>query len=280
MLFDQLTIVGVGLLGGSVGLAAKKRGVARQVGGVDPGPQVISKALAVGAIDSGTSDLHEGVRSADLIVVCTSVDGIAAVIRDAATACPPGAIFTDVGSTKASVIADVKGLLPAGIEYVPAHPVAGSEKSGVENALADLFVNRATVVTPLSSNTPEKVERVVRFWSALGSTVSIMSAEEHDRTLAVTSHLPHAVATALAGMTPLDFLKLTAGGYRDVTRIAAGNPRMWASIFLENREPLGQALNLFADRLNELRRLLEAGDSAGLVKWLTEAKQVRDALGC
>ncbi len=279
MLFDQITIVGVGLIGGSVGLAAKVRGVARRIVGVGREPRSLARAVELGAIHSGTCDLVEGVRHAGLIVVCTPVDQIAEIIVQAAQNCLRGVIFTDGGSTKGSIVARVAGNLPEGIEFVPAHPLAGSEKSGPENAQSELFVKRTTVVTPIPTNSPAAIERVVQFWQALGSTVLMMSPDDHDRALAATSHLPHALAAALAGMTPIDLLSLTAGGFRDVTRIAAGDPRMWVPIFQANRESVLTALAAFTDRISDFRRMLEAGDGAGLVRWLTEAKQVRDALG-
>ncbi|HEV3436250.1 MAG TPA: prephenate dehydrogenase/arogenate dehydrogenase family protein, partial [Gemmata sp.] len=200
-------------------------------------------------------------------------------IVQAAPNCLHGTTFTDGGSTKGNIVARVAGKLPEGIEFVPAHPLAGSEKTGAENAQSELFVNRTTVVTPIPANSPAAVERVVQFWQALGSTVVMMSPDDHDRRLAATSHLPHALAAAVAGMTPIDMLSLTAGGFRDVTRIAAGDPRMWTAIFQANRESVLTALAEFTDRLSDFRRMLEAGDGAGLVRWLTEAKQVRDALG-
>jgi len=279
MLFDQITIVGVGLIGGSVGLAAKVRGVARRIVGVGREPGNLARAVELGAIHSGTCDLAEGVRHAGLIVVCTPVDQIAEIIVQAAPNCRRGTTFTDGGSTKGNIVNLVAGKLPEGIEFVPGHPLAGSEKTGAENAQSELFVKRTTVVTPTPANSPAAIERVVQFWQALGSVVVMMSPEDHDRALAATSHLPHALAAALAGMTPIDLLSLTAGGFRDVTRIAAGDPRMWVPIFQANRESVLTALAAFTDRISDFRRMLEAGDGAGLVRWLTEAKQVRDALG-
>ncbi len=277
MLFDRITIVGVGLIGGSVGLAAKARNAARLVVGTGRDPRNLAKAQLLGAIDRSTTDLADAVRDADLIVVCTPVDRIAETILLAAPHCKPGAIFTDGGSTKAGIAAAVNGLLPEGVAFVPAHPIAGSEKNGVENARADLFEGRLTILTPLDAS--DAVECVSAFWQALGSRVIAMSADEHDRALASTSHLPHAVASAVAGVTPLEWLPFAAGGFRDVTRIAGGDPHLWTAIFQANRDAVLAALTQFTTRLDEFRRLLETGDGAGLGRWLAEAKQVRDALG-
>jgi cyclohexadieny/prephenate dehydrogenase len=279
MLFDQITIVGVGLIGGSVGLATKARGVAGRVVGVDRDPATIAKAVAVGAIDVG-AELAEAVAGAGLVVVCTPVDRIADVIVAAAPHAKPGTLFTDAGSTKVKIVSALRGKMPAGLEYVPAHPLAGSEKAGPENGRADLFEGRVTALVVNNSNVVwERTVAVGRFWEALGSRVVLMNAEEHDKVLAVTSHLPHAVAGAVAGSTPKEWLNLTAGGFRDVTRIAAGDPLLWTAIFEANRDATLAALTAFTDRLNQFRKLLEAGDHAGLVQWLTEGKQVRDALG-
>lgn len=275
MLFDQITIVGVGLIGGSVGLAAKVRRVARLVVGFDR--DSLAPALRLGVIDRAATDITDAVRDSELVVVCTPVDRIAGVIVRSAAHAAPGTIFTDGGSTKAGIVKVVKGVLPAGVEYVPAHPIAGSEKNGVENARADLFADRLTVLTPPAPS--PAVEKVSAFWKGLGSRVHQMPPDEHDRTFAATSHLPHAVAATLAGITPPEWLPLSAGGFRDTTRIAGGDPELWAAIFRANRDEVLAAVDRFTARMGLFRTLLEAGDGAGLVRWLAEAKQVRDALG-
>jgi prephenate dehydrogenase len=277
MLFDQIAIIGVGLIGGSIGLAAKARSVAGRVVGVGRDRAKLEKAVQLGAIDSFTTDLGRGVAEADLVVVCTPVDRIAATILDAAKASRPGTLFTDGGSTKGNILVELGGRLPG--TFVPAHPLAGSEKTGAEHGKADLFVNRVTILTPAPNTDPNAVERVAAFWRGLGSRVVSMSPEDHDRALATTSHLPHAVAAGVAGVTPPEWLQLTAGGFRDVTRIAGGDPHLWAAIFQANRDAVLTALSRFTTRMDEFRRLLEAGDGDGLVRWLSDGKQVRDALG-
>jgi len=279
MLFDQITIVGVGLIGGSVGLAAKARGVAGRLVGVGRDRAKLETALRLGAIDTCETDLARGVADAGLVVVCTPVDRIGETILAAAPFCHPGTIFTDGGSTKGNILADLGGRLPASVAFVPAHPLAGSEKAGAEHARADLFVNRLTILTPVLGTEPAALERVEAFWRALGSRVARMTPGDHDRALATTSHLPHAVAAALAATTPVEWLPLTAGGFRDTTRIAGGDPAMWAAIFEANRAAVLAALAQFTDRVDLFRRLVEAGDGAGLLAWLAEAKRVRDALG-
>ncbi len=279
MRFDQMTIVGVGLIGGSVGLAAKARGAVDRVVGTARDLANLELAAELGAIDAWTTDLGEAVRDAALIVVCTPVDRIADVILQAALHCRVGAIFTDGGSTKKTIVDVVGDALPRGVSFVPAHPLAGSEKNGVQNARADLFVNRTTILCPGCGGDAEAFGRVEAFWQSLGSRVVVMTPDEHDRVLASTSHLPHAVSAGLAAVTPMEWLPLTAGGFRDTTRIAGGDPTLWAAIFQANRDSVLAALGQFTNRLDEFRQLLEAGDGAGLVHWLGEAKKVRDALG-
>lgn len=279
MLFEVVAIVGVGLIGGSVGLAVRARQVARQVIGIDRDTRILTQAIEFGAIDSGTTQLVIGTQDASLVVFCTPVDRIAAGILELASHGRSGLLITDVGSTKGNIIAAVRGQLPDTVDYVPAHPLAGSEKTGVDSGHADLFENRVTVLTPLPGNRRSAIQRVRDFWEALGSRVIELPPADHDPAVAVTSHLPHAVASAVAGVTPLDWLTLTAGGFRDVTRIAAASPELWAGIFLANRDQVLSALNRFTQRLSIFHQLLEARDEVGLIKWLTEGKQVRDALG-
>jgi prephenate dehydrogenase len=280
MLFDQITIVGVGLIGGSVGLAARARGVAGRVVGVGRNPFTLGKAQVLGAIEAGTTELRRAVQGAGLVVVCTPVDRIATDVLAAAAHAPESAIITDAGSTKAGIVAAVHEALPlAGPAFVGSHPLAGSEKNGVEHARADLFEDRVVLVTPNADTSPVAIDRVESFWTRLGAQVIRMSPEVHDRVLATTSHLPHAVAAAVAALTPAEWLKFSAGGFRDVTRIAAGDPDLWAAIFLDNRDALAAALGRLTARLEIVRKMLTAGDREGLLRWLSEAKKVRDALG-
>lgn len=279
MKFAQITIVGTGLIGGSVGLASKSRGMAARVVGVGLAGAAGARAIERGAIDEFTTDLGSAVQSADLVVFCTPVNAIAGPMLAAAPHCRPGTLVTDAGSTKGNIVAAVAGQLPAGIDYVPAHPLAGSEKNGIDNARPDLFEKRLTILTPTGANRPESLDRVEAFWKALGSRTLRMPVDEHDRVLANTSHLPHAVAAAVAGITPAERLPVSAGGFRDVTRIASGDPALWAAIFEANREPILAAVRDFCHRLGTFERFLQSGDGAGLVQWLSEAKKVRDALG-
>jgi prephenate dehydrogenase len=278
MQFEQITIIGVGLMGGSVGLACKSRGVARRIVGVDRDAATIAKARELGVIDDSTTSLIEAVRNADLIVVGTPVDRVAELLITAAPHTQPRAIFSDLGSTKNNIVRALANEPEILARYVPAHPLAGAERNGVAEAKADLYANRVTILTPERA-TRDAVRTVAKFWESLGSQVIEMNAAEHDRVLAVTSHLPHAVASAVAGITAREWLKLSAGGFRDVTRIAAGDPNLWTAIFSANRDAVLAAITAFTTRLSEFRTMLEADDRTGLARWLAEGKQVRDALG-
>lgn len=279
MQFETLAIVGVGLLGGSLGLAAKARGLVGRVVGVGRDPAKLATALELGAIDEAHAEFADAIPDADLVVVCTPVDLIPRHVREAADLASPGCILTDVGSTKARIVAEVGNRLPAQVAFVGSHPMAGSEKKGPGHAVAELFVNRATIVTPTADSDPNAVERLRRFWEGVGSRVVTMSPEEHDRAVANVSHLPHAVAAALAGTVDPAYLPVSAGGFRDTTRIAAAAPAIWEPIFRTNRAEVLAGCARFAARFEEFRKLLEADDGPGLIRWLNEGKKVRDALG-
>jgi cyclohexadieny/prephenate dehydrogenase len=279
MLFDSVAIVGVGLIGGSIGLATKTRNVARSVIGVGRNPATLTRAQELGALDEWSTDLVQGVRTADVIVVCSPVDHIARQILEAATAAKPGAIFTDAGSTKANIVRRVEAELPEHVVFLGSHPLAGSEKQGVEHARADLFVNRVCVLTPTENTPPPTQERVTAFWEALGMRVNYLSPEEHDLALATTSHLPHLIASLLANQLPEAWADYAATGFRDTTRIASGDPVLWAAIARENAEALNDTLTAFGDRLDELRAAVATKNTDELIRLLTTAKKVRDDLG-
>ena len=279
MKIQTLTIVGVGLIGGSLGLAARRRGLAAHVVGAGRQQASLDRARAVGAIDEASLDLAEAVRRADVAVFCTPVDRIAEQVLAAAPGCAPGTLLTDAGSTKAAIVARLDGRLPDGVAFVGSHPLAGSEKRGPEHADADLFQGRLTVITPGPHTDPAAVGRTATFWQALGSRVRLMPPEEHDRALALTSHLPHLLAAALTGILPDELRELAASGFRDTTRVAGGDPALWGAIFSQNRGAVLEALQRLTDRLGAFRVALEAEDWTTVDTLLAEAKKVRDALG-
>jgi prephenate dehydrogenase len=279
MQIKTLTIVGVGLIGGSIGLAARQRGLAERIIGVGRQRSSLDRALAVGAIDEGCLDLKQGVQRAELAVFCTPVDRIVEQVLAAATACAPGTLLMDAGSTKTVIVKALEGRLPPGVAFVGSHPLAGSEKQGPEHADPRLFQERLTIVTPTEKTEPDALVRTKAFWQALGARVCVMPPEVHDRALAMTSHLPHLLASALAGILPAEYHDLTATGFRDTTRVAAGDPGLWSGIFAQNREALLQALAQLRGRLDEFQKALTAEDQQTINNLLGQAKRTRDALG-
>ncbi len=279
MLLDTLTIVGVGLIGGSIGLAARDRRIARRVVGVGRSRAKLERACVLGVLDDFNLDPVAAAGESNLTVFCTPVDQIADQVLAAAPCCRPGAILTDAGSTKATIVRRVEQKLPQGVAFIGSHPLAGSEKRGSENADRLLFQNRLTVLTRTEHTDTDALARTSAFWQALGSRVRVMSPEEHDRALALTSHLPHLLASALAGMLPLELRDLVATGFRDTTRIAAGDPALWTAIFTHNRGALLEALTHLEARLAEFRHALETEDGRALDDLLAQGKKVRDALG-
>jgi len=275
---NTLAIVGVGLIGGSVGLAARRTGQFRRILGVGRDEESLSRARRFRCVDE-TSTRLEFAASADIVVVCTPVDRIAEQVLELAPRCRPGTLIIDAGSTKAFIVETIEAALPDHVDFVGAHPLAGSEKRGPENGRADLFDSRVTVLTPTQETGADALERASSFWSSLGSQVRVMSPENHDRALGFTSHLPHLVAAALAGALPDALRELTASGFRDTTRIAAGDPALWTAIFEQNSPAILDALENFENQLAALRTALASRDTTTLTQLLADAKRIRDALG-
>jgi prephenate dehydrogenase len=281
--FDTVAIVGVGLLGGSIGLALRKRKLAKHVVGIGRRRSSLAKALAHKCVTSTTTSMPRGVADAELIVVCTPVECIVSHAAEAARHCPAGALITDVGSTKGGIVAAAEAALSeldSRGSFVGSHPLAGSEKTGAEAARADLFVDRVVIVTPSPRTSPTAAAKTIEaFWRSLGARTRTMSPDEHDAALACTSHIPHLVASALAAATPEELLPLTATGWQDTTRVAAGDAELWRQIFLSNEAHTLKALADFETVLSRFRAALESKDGALLLELLAEGKRRRDAVG-
>lgn len=276
---DTVAIVGVGLLGGSIGLALQQRRLARHIVGIGRRASSLRRALEHRTVTATTTDLAQGVAAADLVVVCTPVADIVDRVCQVAEHCPPSAVITDVGSTKVDIVRELARRLGPHARFVGSHPMAGSEKTGPENATADLFEQRVTVVTPASGDKSEAVDCVVEFWSALGSQVLRMSPESHDQAVAMTSHATHVVAASLAAATTPAELPLVASGWRDTTRIAAGDVQLWRQILMSNREQVLKSLDKFEKVLSQFRAALESGDAESVVQLLDAGKKTRDSVG-
>lgn len=273
--WNRVVIIGVGLLGGSIALALKQRGLARCIGGTGRNAQRLQQAKAAGLIDECYTDIEPATLDADLVIACTPVQQIAKDILASTRWAKPTTLFTDVGSTKAAIISELSGKISRG-HFVGSHPLAGSEKSGFENARPDLFENRLTIITPTADSPAEAIEGTKALWNSLGAVVREMSPPQHDAVLAVTSHLPHLIASALAANTPQDHLDFVAAGWRDCTRIAAGDIELWCQILRENRRPVLQAVENFAKVLHGWRTALENDQPEQILSLLESGKQIRD----
>jgi prephenate dehydrogenase len=278
----RLALVGLGLLGGSVAKAARVDGLAREIVAVGRRRESLEPALAEGVVDRITLDVADGVAGADLCVLCTPVATLAELLPGVWRAAADDVVITDVGSTKAGIVsaaAALSGTRP--LAFVGSHPMAGSERSGYAVSHADLFRGALVVVTPTGETPAAAVKRVTQLWEALGARVTELDPVSHDRAVAAISHLPHLVADALVdAVVRLDpsFLGFAARGFKDTTRIAASDPRVWREIFQENRTALGEALGAFRQALDHLDALVTSGDAPRIEAELDRIRRVRDEL--
>lgn len=283
VLFRKVAIIGVGLLGGSLGLALRQRRLAECVHGYVRRDTSLVECRAAGAVDDVRTDLSAVVSGAELVVLCTPIGQMGALLAEACAELDPGVIVTDVGSVKAGVVAEAEPLCrQASARFIGSHPMAGSEKTGVRAAQAQLFEGAVCVVTPTPRSDPAALAQLETLWRAVGMQVIRLAPDVHDALVAHTSHLPQAVAASLAGLvldpaSPPEQARLCAGGFRDGTRIASGSPEMWRDIFLANRSPVVEAIDAFIERLRLLRQAIGAGDAAAIAAFLRTAKERRDA---
>ena len=277
--WPSVAIVGVGLIGGSVGQALLARRLAGRVIGIGRDPQSLAEATSRGAVSETTTDLA-AVAAADFVLVATAVGAIGGLLERIDDAVRPGTPITDAGSTKARIVAGwERHRRRRRARFVGGHPLAGSHRRGPAAADGELFAGRVAVVTPAPATPAADVEAVGGFWSALGSTVYVMPPRQHDRLLAAASHAPHALAAALAAATPAAARRFTAGGWRDTTRVAAGDPGLWADILLDNAAEVARALDRVGRITARLRAALERGDRRAVETLLVRAKEARDAVG-
>jgi len=277
--WPTVAIVGVGLIGGSIGRALLTRKLATRVIGVGRSPASLDAARRTGAVTETAVD-PAAVADADLVVVATGVKSIPRLLDAVDRVIEPGTLVTDAGSTKASIVAAwEKSRRSRRGRFVGSHPLAGSHRRGPEAADPELFTGRVTVVTPAAATPPADVEAIGSLWAALGATVFVMNPREHDRIVAATSHAPHVMAAALAAATPPAALPFTAGGWRDTTRIASGDAELWADILLDNAAAVTAAVKRVETAAARILAAVEAGDRRRLVTLLTRAKDARDALG-
>ena len=283
-LVPKMTVMGVGLIGGSFALALKQAGVVGEVVGVGRGVDNLKTALKLGIVDRYTTDPAEGVDDADLVFLATPVLSAGHVVEQIAGNLKPGAIVTDGGSVKEAMIDAIEPLLPESVHFVPGHPIAGTEHSGAEAAFATLYRDRRCILTPTEKTDADAVSLVKSLWQKAGSEVVVMDVEKHDRVLAAISHLPHMVAYALvvAGSSydryDENILEYSAGGFKDFTRIASSDPTMWRDIALANRDALLEMMNHFETVFAELKEDVSSGDGRKLYDFFLKSKQSRDAI--
>jgi prephenate dehydrogenase len=280
--WKKVTLAGVGLLGGSLGLALKQRKLADLVVGFVRRKESIKECESHGAVDSATLDLHEAISGAELVVLCTPIAKMQSVVKQMHPALAKGAIVTDVGSVKGSVVGDLETLVAKlGGAFVGSHPMAGAERMGVAAARGDLFNNAVCIVTPTSKSNKTAVDKVEELWRSVGARPLRMSPELHDELVSRSSHLPHVLAATLANAVldpkqPKQQGALCANGFRDTTRIASGSPEMWRDIALANRENLISALDFYVENLQGFRHLLKSKNEKAISKFFETAKKRRD----
>jgi cyclohexadieny/prephenate dehydrogenase len=284
-LFRKIALIGIGLIGGSIALAARRAGLAGSIVAATRRAETAETANQLKLVDHCGTDLAAACKDADLVIVCTPVGACGEAARTIAPALEPGCIVSDVGSVKQAVIAAMAPHLPPHVHFVPAHPVAGTENSGPTAGFAELFDGRWCILTPLPGGDAAAADKLETFWKRLGSEVERLDPAGHDRILAITSHLPHLIAytivgTAddLAGHLNSEVLRFAAGGFRDFTRIAASDPTMWRDVFLNNREAVLEVLARFQEDLFYLQRAIRWGEGDKLFDLFTRTREIRRAL--
>ena len=284
-LFDKIALIGIGLIGSSLARVIRRENLAREIAIATRSQDTLDRARELELGDIYTTDMAEGVRDADLVIVSVPVGSSGDVAEQIAPALKTGAIVTDVGSTKGSVIAQMAPFIPHGVHFIPGHPLAGTEKSGPDAGFADLFQNRWCIFTPLPDTDPQASEKLSEFWRRCGSNIDTMDPEHHDKVLAIVSHLPHIIAYNIVGtaddlqtVTKSEVIKYSASGFRDFTRLAASDPTMWRDVCLHNRDAILEMLARFSEDLAFLQRAIRWGDGDKLFDLFTRTRAVRRSI--
>ncbi len=278
----RLALIGIGLIGSSIARAARQGGLATEIVVHSRRAETVAAAEKLGLGDRYTTSAAEAAEGADLVILSIPVGACGEVAAEIAPRLKPGSIVSDVGSVKEAVIRQVQPKLPRNVHFVPAHPVAGTEHSGPEAGFAELFQDRWCILTPPPGTDPGAVERVRKFWEAMGANVEIMAGDHHDLVLAITSHVPHLIAYNIVGtaahleeVTQSEVMKFAAGGFRDFTRIAASDPTMWRDVFLNNKDAVLEMLGRFSEDLTALQRAIRFGDGEALFDLFTRTRAIR-----
>lgn len=280
--FKRIALIGLGLIGSSLARGIQQLGLAGELVATDASADVRTRAAEIKLADRIADDNANAVKDADLVIACVPVGVSGLVAESIGPHLKPGAIVSDVGSVKSSVLKAMAAHLPDHVHFIPGHPVAGTENSGPDSGFAELFSNRWCILTPPDGADAAAVEKLAQFWGALGANVEIMDAERHDLVLAVTSHLPHLIAYTIVGtadeledVTRSEVLKFSAGGFRDFTRIAASDPTMWRDVFLANKDGVLEMLGAFQEDLSKLTRAIRRGDGEALFEHFTRTRAIR-----
>jgi cyclohexadieny/prephenate dehydrogenase len=284
-LFERIALVGIGLIGSSLARVIRREGLAGTIAISTRSPATLDKARELGLGDAHHLDPKDAVAGADLVIVSVPVGSSGDVARAIAPALKPGAILTDVGSTKASVIAQMAPEVPDGVHFIPGHPIAGTERSGPEAGFASLFENRWCILTPQPGADEAAVGRLAEFWRRCGSNIDVMDPNHHDMVLAIVSHLPHIIAYNIVGtaddleaVTKSEVIKYSASGFRDFTRLAASDPTMWRDVCLHNRDAILEMLARFSEDLASLQRAVRWGDGDKLFELFTRTRAIRRSI--
>jgi len=283
--FNRVALIGLGLIGSSLSRAIRRGKLAKSISGHARSAETRERAMELGLADEMHATAADAVKGADLVILCTPVGTYAALASEIGPHLEAGAILTDVGSVKKCVIKDVGPHVPAGVHFIPGHPIAGTEHSGPDAGFASLFENRWSILTPVEGTDPDAVARLRAFWEACGSNVDIMDADHHDLVLAIVSHLPHLIAYNIVGtaadleeVTKSEVIKYSAGGFRDFTRIAASDPVMWRDVFLTNKDAVLEMLGRFSEDLSALQRAIRWGDGEMLEEFFTRTRSIRKGI--
>ncbi|MEJ0095628.1 MAG: prephenate/arogenate dehydrogenase family protein [Methylocella sp.] len=281
-LFERAALIGIGLIGSSLARVIRRKGLAREIIASDASAAVRKRVRELAMADQVADTAAAAVAGADLVILCAPVGAMGEIAAEIGAHLRPGAILSDVGSVKASIVAAVTPHLPPTVHFIPAHPVAGTEYSGPDAGFAAVFLNRWTILTPLDDADPVAAAKLAAFWTSTGANVETMTPAHHDLVLAITSHVPHLIAYNIVGtaadleaVTRSEVIKFSAGGFRDFTRIASSDPIMWRDVFLNNKEAVLEMLGRFNEDLTALQRMVRRGDGEGLADLFTRTRAIR-----
>ena len=284
-LFDKIALIGIGLIGSSLARVVRRENLAGHIAIATRSGETLARARELDLGDSYTTDAAQAVNDADLVIVSVPVGSSGAVAEEIAPALKSGAIVTDVGSTKRSVIAQMSPYIPDGVHFIPGHPLAGTEKSGPDAGFAELFENRWCIFTPLPGTDPAALDKLSEFWRRCGSNIDTMDPDHHDKVLAIVSHLPHIIAYNIVGtaddletVTKSEVIKYSASGFRDFTRLAASDPTMWRDVCLHNKDAILEMLARFSEDLASLQRAIRWGEGDKLFDLFTHTRAVRRSI--